>query len=463
MAHQNPLFDLGPQSMLRIIRSARSRLSRETSAQENTSMQSSMQQQGDKAVRRTSTGRASFGGMGRTRLSRSKSSLEQAGASENAAAEKPQQHSSSGGSVLGDVTNLSVMPSGGLVMEDTKLTLKAQCDRLQTGSSAVTSNSELHESDRRLAKDPQHAVEYIPDILKVLEREQVSHSASAGYMEKQVHVNAKMRGILVDWLVSVQQKYKMKAETLFLAVTFLDRYLEKKHTTPRRYLQLVGITALMVAAKYEEMYPPQIADFVYVTDKAYSREEILKMEVTMLSALDFQVCTPTAMQFLERYQSVNGCKEAHRFLAQYLLEMALPDYSMLKYSASLRAAASVFLSNKLLRQHPSWPSSMAKASNYVESNLKECAKEMCALLEHAESNSLQAVRRKYSQPKYHAVAKLNFTASSQTHSQAVEPNRSSTSRPSSSGDRRRSLSNNDPSAATRCSVNSPGAPLTTEI
>jgi len=227
-------------------------------------------------------------------------------------------------------------------------------------------------------------------------------------MECQVHVSIKMRAILVDWLVDVHKKYKLRPETLFLTVQLIDRYLDTQMTA-QHHLQLVGVTALMIAAKFEEVHPPQIKEYVFVTDKAYSQDEILKMEVCMLKALKFQICCPTPMQFFEKYQAVNGCTDTHRHLALYLLELTLVDYKMLKYTPSHLAAAALLLSNKLLRQ-PSWTSATAQHTKLTESMLKECAKEICSLLERAEGDSLQAVRKKYSQPKFNAVAKLNFMA-----------------------------------------------------
>jgi cyclin B len=167
---------------------------------------------------------------------------------------------------------------------------------------------------------------------------------------------------------------------------------------------------MLIAAKFEEIYPPQINDFVYVTDKAYTKENIVKMEVIMLNALDFKICRPTPLHFLDRYQLVNGCTEDHRSLAQYLLELSLVDYNMLKYSPSRMAAASILLSNKLLRRQPSWKPAVVKLTRFTEQMLKDCAKEMCALLESAEHGTLQAVRKKFSQTKYHSVAKINFLA-----------------------------------------------------
>jgi cyclin B len=288
--------------------------------------------------------------------------------------------------------------------------------------------------------NPQHVAEYMQDIFQVLRREEPLHAPSPTYMDRQVHVNAKMRAILIDWLVDVHKKYKLRPETLFMAVNIIDRFLEIQ-VTAQRYLQLVGVTSLMIAAKFEEVYPPQIKEFVYVTDKAYTREDILKMEVAILNALEYKICRPTSVSFVERYQSVNGCTDAHRDLAQYLLELTLVDYKMLKYTPSHLAAASILLSNKLLRR-PSWTPATVRHTKMTEAMLKECAKEMCVLLEGADNNPLQAVRKKFSQLKHHSVAKLNFhvapgaqaatTASSARErrvSTAVAPGRRSTSGP----------------------------------
>lgn len=86
-----------------------------------------------------------------------------------------------------------------------------------------------------------------------------------------------MRAILIDWLIEVHLKFKLLPETLFLTVNLIDRFLEKA-IIQRTKLQLVGVTSMLIASKYEEIYAPEVRDFVYITDKAYSKEEILKME-----------------------------------------------------------------------------------------------------------------------------------------------------------------------------------------
>lgn len=104
---------------------------------------------------------------------------------------------------------------------------------------------------------------------------------SPGYMERQNDIHEKMRSILIDWLVEVHLKFKLVPESLYLTVNLIDRYLEKEQVS-RQKLQLIGVTAMLIACKYEEIYPPIVKDFVYITDNAYSKEEILATERKML-------------------------------------------------------------------------------------------------------------------------------------------------------------------------------------
>ena len=97
-----------------------------------------------------------------------------------------------------------------------------------------------------------------------------------------------MRAILVDWLVDVHAKFKLLTETLFFTVNIIDRYLSLKQITRAR-LQLVGVASLLITTKYEEIYPPNLKDFVYITDNAYTKEEILEMESDILCVLDFNL------------------------------------------------------------------------------------------------------------------------------------------------------------------------------
>ena len=199
-------------------------------------------------------------------------------------------------------------------------------------------------------------------------------------MSKQSDINEKMRAILIDWLIEVHLKFKLLPETLFLTVNMIDRYLEKQDI-PRTKLQLVGVTAMLVASKYEEIYAPEVRDFVYITDKAYTKEEILKMEYAMLTCLDFNVTSPSSYRFLERFAKIINADTPLFNLARYLIELPLIEYRMLKYTPSNLAASALFLAQKLMdRGQPAWNEKLQHHTSYSESSLRPCAKDLCILL-----------------------------------------------------------------------------------
>ena len=230
--------------------------------------------------------------------------------------------------------------------------------------------------------------------------------ASATFMTKQTDINEKMRAILIDWLVEVHLKFKLMPETLYLTVNLIDRFLEKE-TIARNKLQLVGVTAMFIASKYEEIYAPECRDFVYISDKAYTREQILQMEGLMLSKLNFQLTTPNALVFMKRFAKVAGILATPRtkteLLTNYLVELTLQEYKMLKYLPSTIAAASTYLALKTMGQQ-AWTPELVQHACYTEAAIMPCVRDINALHKNAAANNLQAVRKKYAQEKHGSVS-----------------------------------------------------------
>jgi len=243
---------------------------------------------------------------------------------------------------------------------------------------------------------------YVPDILQEWKQAEAACVMSASFMNEQTDINDKMRMILMDWLVEVHKKYRLRTRTLFLTFNLIDRYLQRRQV-PKRKLQLVGVTCLAIAAKFEEINPPAMKDYSWLTDGAFTPREIVICEATVLTTLGFKVLTPTAAEFLLLFQKANGCNEDHRHLAQYLLELSLLDIELVCYKPSHLAAASMLLSNKLLKSHPAWPTAMQHYTGYGYKDLKPCAKILCRTLETARSSNLQAVRKKFSSSRYNQI------------------------------------------------------------
>lgn len=127
--------------------------------------------------------------------------------------------------------------------------------------------------DERDAEDPLCVTDYVQDMYQHFRGKETMTSVRPLYMENQPHINERMRSILVDWLVEVHLKFKLVPETLYLTINLIDRYLERQEVS-RPKLQLVGVTSLLIASKYEEIYPPELRDLVYICDRAYTRSEV---------------------------------------------------------------------------------------------------------------------------------------------------------------------------------------------
>jgi hypothetical protein len=146
--------------------------------------------------------------------------------------------------------------------------------------------------DIRDSKNPQHLSYYAKEIYENLTKTETRLIPSCESLSQQPDINHKMRSILVDWLITVHLRFKLQQETLYLTVSILDRYLAKKAIT-KQQLQLVGICAMLISTKYEEIYPPEIRDFIHITERAYTKDQVLKMEVDMLNTLEFSITVPS--------------------------------------------------------------------------------------------------------------------------------------------------------------------------
>ena len=216
-------------------------------------------------------------------------------------------------------------------------------------------------------------------------------------MENQPHLNKTIRAILIDWIIDVHLKFKLLPATLYLTVNLIDRYLERV-VVERPTLQLVGITCLLIASKYEEIYFPQLRSLVAICDNTYGSDDILDMEDSILKALEYQVTVPTAQFFLIRYLKAAHANEEMIHRACYLLEGTLLNYDLLKYYPSELACAAVMIARKCSGR-PLWSPTLLKLT---ESRGEDVVPVARALLEAKASETtssygagLKAVDRKY--------------------------------------------------------------------
>lgn len=251
--------------------------------------------------------------------------------------------------------------------------------------------------------------EYAVEIFRNLRHSEKLRRPGTTYMESvQTDINPAMRSILVDWLVEVGQEYKLSSDTLFLSVGYVDRFLSLCDVR-RNKLQLIGVTAMLVASKYEEIYAPQIDEFCFITDNTYTREEVLSTEREMLKVLEFDLTQATTKTFLRRFiKAASGeipLDVVFEFLCSYLAELTLMDYSMLSYLPSEIAASCVMLALYLLGK-PRWSTTLSYYSKYAPRDLKSCVQAIHHLFVGAKTSALPASREKYASPKYGSVSLL---------------------------------------------------------
>lgn len=304
----------------------------------------------------------------------------------------------------------------------------------------------------------QAAAEYASDIYAYHRSLEARCLASPTYMSTQSDINERMRAILIDWLIEVHYKFKLLPQTMYLCVATLDRFLERKEVSRKR-LQLVGCTAMLVASKYEEIYAPELQDFVYISDKAFSRKDMLEMEGVMLNVLGFSLTVPISHIFATRFLKIVNMTQPQdvtdktKHMVCYLLERVLQEYDFIQYTPSLVAASALLLAMRSLRQLGDddsniydasmsedeeeeedngtgpvdmspvpttgprrsvramsevamWVKATTKHLSYNEESVSECMTHMKELIIAGDAKSLKAVKKKYENDKFLGVSRV---------------------------------------------------------
>lgn len=166
-------------------------------------------------------------------------------------------------------------------------------------------------------------LEYLNSIHQLLTSTETQFMAQSNYLSFHSNITEKDREKQINWLIELQVQFKLLPETLFITVNIIDRFLSKKRID-RDKLQLLGATAMLIASKFQEIYPPVINDFVHMCADLYTREEICRMETLVLTTIEYDVnCTPS-QTFLEVYARAILISDRRVLVfASFLLDIAL--------------------------------------------------------------------------------------------------------------------------------------------
>ena len=165
---------------------------------------------------------------------------------------------------------------------------------------------------------------------------------------------------------------------------------------------------MFLACKVEEIFAPEITDFVYITDDAYTSADIRRMELRILNSLNFDLCPPLSINFLRRFSKAGSVDILQHSVAKYILEQAMLDYCMVSVPPSLLAAAALYLSLLLTEDNEElWNPNLHHYSNYSKSQLLPMVRVLSMMVSKAGNNTkLQAVKNKYSGSRFLRVAEL---------------------------------------------------------
>ncbi|KAK7042999.1 G2/mitotic-specific cyclin [Paramarasmius palmivorus] len=232
---------------------------------------------------------------------------------------------------------------------------------------ADPNGNEWDDLDADDSGDPLMVSEYVVEIFDYFREVEVATMPNPNYMANQKDLGWAMRGILSDWLIELQERFRLLPETLFLCLNIIDRFLSARVVSLAR-LQLVGVTCMFIAAKVEEIVCPSAQEFLAQTEASYTLSDVFNAEKYILKTLDYNLNFANPVHFLRRVSKADDYNVKARTLAKYLLEIACLEWRLIATPPSLLAAAAMWLA-RITIGNETWTPNLAHYSGYAESSL----------------------------------------------------------------------------------------------
>jgi cyclin B len=281
-------------------------------------------------------------------------------------------------------------------------------------NSQTAKNESMFTSKDTRCQNLQEVVEYQQSIFEYLKAKNNRVSVNEFYMNDQRDITAKMRLILIDWLVDVNIKFKLLPQTIFMTVNLIDRYLSKEQVA-RQSLQLVAIASMMIVCKYEEIYPPMLKDYFAVCDNAYSKEQILEMEGRIIELFDFELTSTSSFVFLEHLQLTLKLEPKAFVFVRYILENSLFDLNSLKYTNFTLVCGAIFLVDRIFKRG-NIKKHFDELVQTDKAEVKQCARDLFLCMQKMENIDLTALKRKFSVSELFEVSKYRIEKNNMSES-----------------------------------------------
>ena len=227
--------------------------------------------------------------------------------------------------------------------------------------------SEAHNLEIEDLHDPMMVSEYANEIFEYMKKLEIATLPDPNYMDKQRDLDCSMRKILVNTVTQWNIHLDYLPETLYLAINIIDRFLSYRLVS-RQKLYLVGVTALFIASKYEEIRTLPQNFVVLATSLGFTEEYLFQAERFIMSTLNYDLSYPNPLHFLRRISKADDYNIQTRTMGKYLLQISCLDYRFLKHPPSLIAAAAMYLA-RVVVDNSKWDALCSKYAGYEEEEI----------------------------------------------------------------------------------------------
>ena len=267
----------------------------------------------------------------------------------------------------------------------------------------------LEKCELEVKNKPNYVLEYSNDIFRFLKNFQNINQPklSENLLENQNNISKSKRALLINNLIYIHEQFELIDETLYLSVNLIDRFLSDSNQKIKNDIEflLLGITCLFIAGKYEEIEPPEITDYIYITKHIFSKEQIISMEYKILSTFNFNIIYISPLIFLDRLNFISEVSNNKIIsLSKYILELSLFDTIFYKYNSLKRACSAIYLTRKICKFNDCWNNTLKIHSGYDKKYINKCSKDLFFMLKNINKTNLKAIVQKYSSNKKNKVS-----------------------------------------------------------
>ena len=264
-------------------------------------------------------------------------------------------------------------------------------------------NLNIYSPEEKVKNDPQYVVEYSKEIMNNVKfNEKINYPLyEKNFLKFHPKLSEFKRAVLVDWLIHVQYNFELLENTLFLTINLMDRMLEATKNIKMECFQLLGVSCMFIASKYEEIYPPELHDFLYLCGDKYKKKEILLYEIHILEKLNFDILCVNPFIFLDRYYLLYEVENKQiYFMAQMLIELCYFSLDLMKYGSDLLAHSMLFLAMKIKNNKLGYSNKFKLYSGFTDNDVKNVIKSFWYFCKEFREDRFPSILKKYSKKKY---------------------------------------------------------------